>query len=233
MTRGRRTGTGIRKQEGSRLSAAHVVLSRTAPDVTTRWLGDPAYRDRDGQPRRLRLKGAGPSLSKLILRVVPTGDVDEIATFLVRSGTVCKSGEYYTLESRFVPFSADLGAAFAYTAANIQRYLGTVTHNLSCINPEDTFVERSALNRHIPVRASPKIHRYLRRQMGNLISRVDAYLQRQEVAPDSEPTVELGLNIFAFEQSHNRPGGTASDAASIPRDDQINRPRRSRSRATS
>jgi hypothetical protein len=156
--------------------------------------------------------------------------VDEIATFLVRSGAVRKSGQFYTLENRFVPFSADLGAAFTYTAENIQRYLGTVMHNLSCSKPRDKRIERRSLNRYIPVRAAPKIHRYFRRQLGNLISRVDAYLQRQETKPGSEPTVEIGLNIFAFEQSTTPAEVAAPEDASAQRDNQTTKPRRIRSR---
>jgi hypothetical protein len=208
MTRQGRAGKGIRTQARSQFSTAHEILSRAAPHVTTHWLGDPAYRDKHGTPRRLRLRGAGPSLAKLILRVMPKGSVDQIAAFLVQSGAVRKVGTHYELESRFVPFRADLGTAFAYTVVNVQRYLNTVTHNLACTDPEDTYVERSAINRHIPVWAAPKIHRYLKRQLGNLISRADAYLQRWEVEPGSEPTLELGINAFASEQREADAPGT-------------------------
>ena len=230
MSRGRRARKGIGRQARPRLSPAHAVLTRAAPDVAARWLRDRAYLHEDGHPRRLRLRGAGPSLSRLILRVAPTGDVDEIATFLIRSGAVRKSGQYYALESRFVPFSANLGATFTYTAENIQRYLGTVMHNLSCSEPRDKRIERRSVNRNIPVRAAPKIHRYFRRQLGNLISRVDAYLQRQEVKPGSEPTVEIGLNIFAFEQSTTPPEDATSDDVSVQPNNQTMKPRRIRSK---
>jgi hypothetical protein len=230
MIRGLKARKGSSKKAHSRLSATHVVISRAAPDVATNWLSDPAYRYPGGQPRRLRMRGVGPCLSKLILRAFPKGDVDQIATFLVSSGSVSKSGGYYGLESHYVPFRSDLGAAFVHTATTLKRYLDTVTRNLSHENREDRFIERRAVNRHIPTRVTRQVHLYLKRHVGNLLVRVDAYLQRHAVAPDSEPTVELGLNVFAFEEQHSSLAIAMSEATSAPRVERINKPRGTRSR---
>jgi hypothetical protein len=214
MTRRRGvTGKGIRKQAAPmRFVVARDVLTQAAPHVVTHWLGDPQYRA-PGQmllPRRIRLRGSGPSLSKLIRRVWPTGDIDEIAAFLVQSGSVRRVGPYFELENRFIPFRADSAAALSHTVKTVRSYVDTVAYNMACTTPQDTWVERSATNRHIPSRATPTVRRFLRRQVAMLTSRVDAYLRRWEVEPGSEPTVEIGVNAFAHSTHGIEPGPTSS-----------------------
>jgi hypothetical protein len=189
-----------------RFIVARDALSQ-APHVATLWLGDPAYRDPNQLflPRRLRLRGSGPSLSKLIRRVWPTGDVAQIAEFLIQSGSVRRDGAYYELESRFIPFRADAATALSHTLKTVRSYVDTVAHNMACASQEDTWVERSATNRHIPSRAAPLIRRYVRRQVAALTARVDQYLRRLEVEPGSEDTVEIGVNAFAHSTESFRP----------------------------
>ena len=200
MTRRRAAkGKGIRtKAAPTRFIVARDALSQ-APHVATLWLGDPEYRDPKQHflPRRLRLQGSGPSLSKLIRRVWPTGDVAQIAEFLIQSGSVRRDGPYYELESRFIPFRADAATALSHTLKTVRSYVDTVAHNMACASQEDTWVERSATNRHIPSRAAPLIRRYVRRQVAALTARVDQYLRRLEVEPGSEDTIEIGVNAFA------------------------------------
>jgi hypothetical protein len=199
MTR-RRPGTG--KGTRSKAEPMRFVLARDvyshSPDVPTQWLGDPEYRDPITlMPRRLRLRGRGPSLVKLIRRVWPTGDVDQIAAFLVESGSVRVTDSYYELESRFVPFRADAATALSHSLKTVRKYTDTVAHNMACAAPEETWVERSATNRHIPSRATPLVRRYLRRQVAALTARVDQYLRRLQVEPGTEDTVEISISAFA------------------------------------
>jgi hypothetical protein len=222
MTRRRgSTGKGSRaKAAPTRFIVARDALSQ-APHVATLWLGDPAYRDPHQLflPRRLRLRGSGPSLSKLIRRVWPTGDVAQIAEFLIQSGSVRRDGLYYELESRFIPFRADTATALSHTLKTVRSYVDTVAHNMACASPEDTWVERSAINRYIPSRAAPLIRRYLRRQVAALTARVDQYLRRLEVEPGSEDTVQIGVNAFAHSTQSSRPEPPASlrTSAAFPR----------------
>ncbi len=169
----------------------------------THWLGDPDYRDprRPEHPRRLRLHGDSPNLRKLIERVVPGGDVRQVVTFLVQSGAVRQVGSWFELESRFIPFRSDAATALFHTVKSVRHYVDTVSHNMACVEPEGTWVERSATNHSVPAHAAPVIHRYLRRRVGELIDRVDSYLRRWEVEPLSEPTVEIGLNAFAHQSN--------------------------------
>jgi hypothetical protein len=130
---------------------------------------------------------------------VPGGDFRQVVAFLVQSGAVKEVGSWYELESRFIPFRSDAATALFHTVKSVRRYVDTVSHNMSSVEPDDTWVERSATNHSIPARAAPLIHRYLRRRVGELIGRVDAYLRRWEVDPMSEATVEIGLNAFAHQ----------------------------------
>jgi hypothetical protein len=218
MTR-RRAAT----RKGSRAKGAptRFVVARDVysqiPHVATLWLGDSQYRDPNGRPRRLRLRGAAPSLSTLIRRVWPAGEVDQIAAFLVQSGSVRRAGPYYELESRFVPFRADAATALSHTLKTVRNYTDTVAHNMACDGQEETWVERSATNRHIPARATPLIRRYLGRQVAALMARVDQYLRRWEVNPGSEDTVEIGVNAFAHAGETVRRGATVSASGPILR----------------
>jgi hypothetical protein len=218
MTRRRGVkGKGSRaKAVPTRFIVARDALSQ-APHVATLWLGDPAYRDPRQLflPRRLRLRGSGPCLSQLIRRVWPTGDVAQIAEFLIQSGSVRREGQYYALESRFIPFRADAATALSHTLTTVRSYVDTVSHNMACASQEDTWVERSATNRHIPSRAAPLIRRYLRRQVAALTARVDQYLRRLEVEPGSEDTVEIGINAFAHSTQSSRPEPAVSFGSSV------------------
>ena len=179
---------------------ARDVLSKVAPDVATRWYEREFSTDGLlGQPRRLRLKGSGPSLTKLIRRVTPNGDVNQIAAFLVESGAVQKVGEYFELKSRFIPFRTDAATALFHTVDSVRGLVDTIAHNMACGDADNTWAERTATNRYIPERAAPLVHRYLRRRVEALMSRVDSYLRRWEVEPGTEPTVEIALSASAHE----------------------------------
>jgi hypothetical protein len=230
MTRRR---VGKRKVIRAKAAPTRFIVARDAlsqaPHVATLWLGDPAYRDprQTFLPRRLRLRGPGPSLSKLIRRVWPTGDVAQIAEFLIRSGSVRRDGAYYELESRFIPFRADAATALSHTLKTVRSYVDTVAHNMACASQEDTWVERSATNRNIPARAAPLIRRYLRRQVAALTARVDQYLRRLEVEAGSEDTIEIGVNAFAHSRGYLRPNPTVP----VPSSSRVHR--KSRRRAAS
>ena len=189
--------------EPNEFSVARDLLSQAAPHVVTHWLGDPDYRDpqRPELPRRLRLRGDGPCLRKLIERVVHGGDVRRVVAFLVQSGAVRQVGSWFELESRFIPFRSDAATALFHTVKSVRHYVDTISHNMSCGEPDATWVERSATNHSVPAHAAPVIHRYLRRRVGELVDRLDAYLRRWEIEPLSEPTVEISLHAFAHQSN--------------------------------
>ena len=221
----KRRRPGTRKGNLAQADPTRFVLARDvyshSPDVPTQWLGDPDYRDPNTLlPRRLRLRGRGASLTKLIRRVWPAGDVKQIAAFLVQSGSVRRTGVYYELESRFVPFRTDPATALTHTLRMVRKYTDTVAHNMACAAPEETWVERSASNRSIPLRATPLVHRYLRREVAALTSRVDQYLRRLQVRPGSEDTVEISVNAFAHSTAPARqtPAGRGGSGLDGPRE---------------
>ncbi len=125
----------LRQASETQFALAKDIFTYAAPHVVTHWLGDPEYRMPGpvGEPRRLRLWGQGPTLSKLIRRVWPlpnVADVSRMAEFLVRSGAVRKVGQYFELQSRFVPFRADAATALSHTISTVQRFMATVAHNM-------------------------------------------------------------------------------------------------------
>jgi hypothetical protein len=169
------------------------------PTVMTLWHEDPQYRDASHQPLRLKLRARGPCLAQLIRRASGHGDVRLIANALVRSGAVEQRGPWYTPAGRFVSFKDQPPAALAHTLMSTRALLGTIEHNLHTRDPREAWLERLAFNSHIPVAALPRVHRYLKREGDNLLSRMDAYLKRWEVPAGSEPTILVGFAAFAFE----------------------------------
>lgn len=171
------------------------------PNVMTLWHEDPRYRDAASRPLRLKLRARGPSLAQLIRRVWPNGDVRLIAGALVRSGAVQRRGPWYETTGRFVSLREEPPAALAHALISARGLLHTIERNLASRHGEEPLLERRATNGHIPVSALPTIHRYVKREAGNLLSRFDAYLRRFEVPAGSEPTVMVGLAAFAFEDA--------------------------------
>src|SRR4051812_20799344 len=57
---------------------------RGLPHVLTEWHSDPKYLGDDDEPRALKLHARGPSLARLIRRVLPDDDVVRAAEALVR-----------------------------------------------------------------------------------------------------------------------------------------------------
>jgi len=178
------------------------------PNVMTLWHEDPRYRDASSRPLRLKLRARGPCLAQLIRRAWPRGDINLIARALVRSGAVERRGAWYEPAGRFVSFRSEPPAVLAHALLSIRGLLRTVERNLGSRNSHEALVERRAFNSHIPVSALPTIHRFLKREAGNLLARVDAYFRRYEVPAGSEPTVLVGFATFAFEDSSNL--GTAA-----------------------
>lgn len=169
------------------------------PTIMTLWHEDPQYRDASHQPSRLKLRARGPCLAQLIRRASGHGDVRLIATALLQSGAVERRGPWYTPARRFVSFKDQPPAALAHTLMSARALLGTIEHNLHTRDPREARLERLAFNSHIPVAALPTVHRYMKREGDNLLSRIDAYLKRWEVPAGSEPTVLVGFAAFAFE----------------------------------
>src|SRR5487761_1562846 len=170
------------------------------PNVMTLWHEDPRYRDAASRPMRLKLNARGRSLAQLIRRAWPQGDVRLIARALVRSGAVKRRGPWYEPTGRFVSLRGEPPAALAHALLSARGLLRTPEPNLASPH-RDPLLERQATNSHIPVSALPMIHRYVKREAGNLLARFDAYLRRFEVPAGSEPTVLFGLAAFAFEDS--------------------------------
>lgn len=184
-----------RKSDGMDMQWDTTLL----PTIMTLWHEDPLYRDASHRPSRLKLRARGPCLAQLIRRASGHGDVRLIANSLVRSGAVERRGPWYTPAGRFVSFKDQPPAALAHTLMSTRALLGTIEHNLHTRDPREALLERLAFNSHIPVSALPTVHRYMKREGDNLLSRIDAYLRRWEVPAGSEPTVLVGFAAFAFE----------------------------------
>ncbi len=169
------------------------------PDVLSIWLTDPQYTDAQGNPARLALHGRKRSLGALIRRVFPGADIVAVAESLIRSKSVRKQNGHYVAVARYLSFAEELAYAREHSLQSVLGLLSTVQHNLSCDSPENRLLERSATNMSVPARALPAIHRRFKRELGAMLTRMDAYLREFEVAPGSEPTTTVRLGAYAAE----------------------------------
>jgi hypothetical protein len=177
--------------------------------IVAHWYGDPTFRGQRGQPLRLALEGPGPSLAKLIRRVLPRQDIHVVANSLVRAGAVERRGRFYVVRDRYVALTQDISTGHVHGLASLVGMLRTVQHNISCADPHTRLLELAAGNLYIPTRALPEIHRRIKREVTALLWKLDGYLRSWEVKPGTEPTTRLSLGAYAYEDPMVTGGQTA------------------------
>jgi hypothetical protein len=176
---------------------AFVPYVADLPHIMTHWYTNPRYVESNGHPKRLRLRAPGACLAALVRQTLPKEDAREVAEALIQMRAVRRHRGWYEAVDRSAWFrGASLHAHGLMSVAGILR---TVQHNDSCGDRSMTLLESAATNAYIPVRALPVIHDRIKRDVMDLLSKIDVYLRRWEVAPGSEPTTRVGLGAYAFE----------------------------------
>lgn len=169
------------------------------PHIIAHWYSDPGFRGADGQPLRIPLRGRGPTLANLIRRLFPHQDVNRVTHSLLRANAIQRRGRLYLPTNRFVVLTKDLATVHVHGLMSVAGMLRTVRHNIASGSPEQTLLERSTQNPHIPVRALPEIHRRIKREVTALLWKLDGYLRSWEVEPGAEPTAHVGVGAYAYE----------------------------------
>jgi hypothetical protein len=192
----------------ARLSA----FAEKLPEVMALWFAEAEYLNESGRPLPLPLEGQGPSLGTLIRRVFPDPDVKEVADVLLQCGSVRKKGARFFALRQNVVFVPHLAQAHLFAAA--RRYVVTVQHNQACRDPDQRLFERFSSVPHIPRDALPTIHAQIKKEMGEAVMRMDAYLRGFQVPADSQDTTTVFVESYAAEDpfmTSTEPGSEDGD----------------------
>jgi len=165
--------------------------------VLTLWFSDPAYLDGRGNPRPLPVRGAGGSLESLVRRVDPQLEVEAVARYLSRGGTLRRQGTRYVPRERTVIFRS---------CDDLRPVLGGLFGLLKTLEPSRSgarigrgTLQRYASNSRVPVSAVPAVEDRMRRLADRLLVRMDADMARWELkARRGEPKVRIGIGVYQF-----------------------------------
>jgi hypothetical protein len=193
----------------ARLSA----FAEKLPEVMAHWFADADYLNEAGRPLPLPLEGKGVSLGALIRRVFPNADVKDVADVLLQCGSVRKKGARFLAVKQNVVFVPHLAQAHLFAAA--RRYVVTVRHNQACRDPRQRLFERFSSVPHVPREALPTIHAQIKKEMGEAIMRMDAYLRGFQVPADSPDTTTVFVESYAAEDPFLTPTEPSNDDGDI------------------
>lgn len=143
--------TGVHRKDIRRLrrepasEAAPTPAMTLGTQIVARWLGDPAYHDRDGKPRvlpRTPSKGGAESFAALVEKVSKNVRPRAVLDELVRLGVVEIDGDdrVHLVTTGFVP-AKELEAKAFYFGEALHDHLQAGVHNLEGRRP--AWLERS------------------------------------------------------------------------------------------
>jgi hypothetical protein len=168
------------------------------PHVLAHWHTDPQYLDSNGEPISIPLRGRGPSFSDLVARTLPEADPQGVVHSLMRLKALRRRGALYSPTDRYLAYTKQRDSALAHALTALLGMLRTVDHNIST-RRGDTLLERAAMNPRFPVSALPAFRRRLRSVASEFLFSLDSDMRRRESTGRAEPTVRLGIGVFAFE----------------------------------
>jgi hypothetical protein len=172
---------------------AREPVSR-AESVVGRWLGDPAYRNAEGQPAVLPRTGPAPSFEALVAGVSTDVRPRTVLDELKRLGFVVHDEAADTVRldtAAFVP-SADDAHLLRLFEANLADHASAAAANVT--GTDGPFLERAVYYTHLPAAAVEELHATARADSRALLEKLNAMaLERQ--ATDG---AEAGLQRFRF-----------------------------------
>jgi hypothetical protein len=173
--------------------------------VLSAWHLDPEFRDKNGRPALLKMKGTGKTFAALIDRV---GGADVQPTTLLKelvsAGAVRKrtDGRLEAIKRDYIPHSMDeqlirlWGTVIADVAA-------TYVHNLTRTGKKSKRFERSAVNDRMPLSAVPEFAKLLEQQGQAFLEHIDQWLSMQQTksggSRGTEETVRLGVGLYQIQ----------------------------------
>lgn len=168
------------------------------PDVIARWHADPQYLDSGGTPLALPLTSSGPSLTSLIERVLPEGDLEAVIEALRWMKAIRRKGTRYAPTGRQLAYQHQRLVGWLHGLTMLLGLLRTVEHNIA--HPEGpTLLERAAMTSGFPVRYLPEMHQRFKDRAASFLWQFDGEMRKRQSSSAKADVVRLGIGIFAFE----------------------------------
>lgn len=172
-----------------------------AARVLTGWLRDPAFLDRDGEPRVLPDEGPD-GFAELVRR--HSGDVPVRAVLdeLLRVGAVRRTaaGGVELRARAYVP-AQSVGDKLAILGTDVADLVTTIDHNIRA-GASDPRFQRKVMYHRIPASALPALRKLSATQAQALLERMDHWLREHDTRPaEGEPAARVGLGIYYFEEA--------------------------------
>jgi hypothetical protein len=184
------TDVGVRDNRDI-VDAAHILAV---------WFSDPRYLNTQGEPIRLRVHGADPSVQALIRRVDPTLDIKEVVAYLTRARAIQRVGSRYALRTRTLFLRSSGAPGRLHGLRALLGMLKNLEHNCLPNSNAIHWFEHFAENPRLPIRARAGIDAKLERLGMNFLNRMDADMQLAAQKPrPGEPTVRMGIGVYRFE----------------------------------
>lgn len=174
--------------------------------ILTKWHSDPAFLDKNNQPKKIDFDGEGATFQALVDQV--GGDIPPKAMLneLLRAGSVVKEGDQLRVISRsYIPEPHD-SEAIELGGGAIRHLVSTVNHNLSCDDPDLRFFERRVYSEMLPASQRARFKK-LAREKGDVFLRdLHAWLSEREEAlasmqPSSSSETDVprvGVGVYFF-----------------------------------
>jgi len=193
----RRTDEPLQRHEASALHAA-----RARVELLAAWHRQPRYLDDRGQPLSLSLQGT-PSLSELFARFLPTTDAKGLASELLAEGVIDRDAPgRWRPARRTLLVATNSDGALERLPFQIHALLSTLAHNGAAPRADQRRLERTVYVDRFPVSLLREFDQYTRRMGSQVIEDCDNWLlQRERSLDDPEPTVSVGVGLYAFVES--------------------------------
>lgn len=210
---------------------ARPAFTAELAHVLSCWYTDPMCVDARGQPRPLPATGDGLSIATLVRRASPGLDSASAIATLVRHRALKLSGTLYVPTNRRVMFDPRDATAPARGLLPLEGLMDTLRRNWkNGLRRADT-LEATAINPAFPVRALPALKRHLLGRGLLFLHEVDSTMRRGEQrAGPSDKRSRIGVSVFLFEGTPERPVRIPDRTRSVGRRNSANRISRSRNR---
>jgi len=179
-----------------------------ATHMLTVWFAEPAYLDRSGRPRPLPLRGSGPSLERLAVRVDRSLDAQRVLKHLLDTRALRRVGARYVPRDRLVSFRGSGGPYHSRSLRGLLAMLRTLEHNSAPERSTPGWFEVYAINPRFPVKDRADFDQRLRQLGMPFLVKVDADMHRRERRrKKGERTLPMGVAIYRFEEQPLKPAG--------------------------
>ncbi len=221
--------TGVHRKDIRRLrrekqpEAAPTVAMTLGTQIVARWLGDPAYHDREGRPRvlpRTPSKGGAESFAALVEKVSKNVRPRSVLDELVRLGVaeVDADDRVHLVTSGFVP-AKELDAKAFYFGEALHDHLAAGVHNLEGGKP--AWLERSVYYDELSPAAVAQLQgrsEHLAMQALQEINRDGMALEASDPpAAAQRMRMRLGVFFYAERVEASPPAGRAEKSPAAPK----------------